>query len=77
MKNLESYLTVANLWYEENCVTGFNPNQSLDGSFDGANGSMQGDYVCDGLSTDERQLVKFQRPRDLSSNGYTKDQTNL
>jgi hypothetical protein len=54
MKNLESYLTVANLWYEENCVTGFNPNQSLDGSFDGANGSMQGDYVCDGLSTDER-----------------------
>jgi hypothetical protein len=46
----------------------------MNGSFDDGNESMSGDFIGDGMSTDDR-LVKFQRPRDFSSNGYTKDQT--
>ena len=46
----------------------------MNGSFDDGNESMTGDLIGEGLFTDDR-LVKFQRPRDISSNGYTKDQT--
>jgi hypothetical protein len=46
----------------------------MNGSFDDGNESMTGNLIGEGLLTDDR-LVKFQRPRDISSNGYTKDQT--
>lgn len=65
------------MWYEENFGNANHEQLSYNGSFDGENGSIQGELFGDNNFAEEREPSKFQRQHDLSSMGYTKDHTAL